>query len=169
MNENGNRYALAALKDKRATLAGEIADLKKQIAWRTEALAHVDACLRLMDPAATPDAIPAKRPYKRVKLFRQGELGRMILDALRRAEKPLGTHAVVTALLDAGGHGEPARAAMTPRVRGNLAYLERAGKVAKAGSGKTITWALKTIQLTGPSSSSSGHEKKGDDNPRRRS
>ena len=105
--DNGNRYALVALRDKRATLAGEIADLKKQIAWRTEALGHVDACLRLMDPEADPARLPAKRPYKRVKLFRQGELGRMILDALRRAGKPLGTHAVVTALLEAGGHGEP--------------------------------------------------------------
>jgi hypothetical protein len=39
MNENGNQYALAALKDKRATLAGEIVDLKKQLAWRVSQLA----------------------------------------------------------------------------------------------------------------------------------
>jgi len=142
MNDNGNRYALAALKDKRATLAGEIADLKKQITWRTEALSHVDACLRLMDPEANPASLPLKRPYKRVKLFRQGELGRMILDALRRAERPQSTHAIVSALLEAGGHGEAARSAMTPRVRGNLCYLEKAGKVSREGRGKGVSWAL---------------------------
>ena len=142
MNDNGNRYALAALKDKRATLAGEIADFKKQIAWRTEALGHVDATLRLLDPDANPETLPLKRPRKRVKLFRQGELGRMILDALRRAERPQGTHAIVSALLEAGGHGESARPSMTPRVRGNLAYLERHGKVVKAGRGKAVIWQL---------------------------
>jgi len=142
--ENGNRYALTALKDKRATLAGEIAALKKQIAWRVEALSHVDGCLRLLEPDGDPSTIPAKRPYRRVKLFRQGELGRMILDALRRAGKPLGTHAVVTALLAEGGHSEDARPAMTPRVRGNLCYLEKAGKVNKAGRGKDVVWHLKS-------------------------
>lgn len=142
--ENGNRYALTALKDKRATLAGEIASLKKRLKWAEEALGHVDACLRLMDPDADPSSLPAKRPYQRVKLFRQGELGRMILDALRRAGRPQSTHAIVSALLEAGGHDECARAALTPRVRGNLAYLEKHGKVVKAGRGKAVTWALST-------------------------
>ena len=140
--ENGNRYALTALKDKRATLAGEIAALKKRLKWAEDALGHVDACLRLMDPDADPSALPAKRPYQRVKLFRQGELGRMILDALRRAGRPQSTHAIVSALLEAGGHGEAARPTMTPRVRGNLTYLEKAAKVVKAGRGKSVTWHL---------------------------
>lgn len=142
MNDNGNHYALAALKDKRATLAGEIADLKKQIAYRHEALAHVDACLQIMDPAIVPEAIRARRVVKRVKLFRQGELGRLIIDALRRAERPQGTHAVVSALLDVGGYSESARSALTPRVRGNLCYLEKRGKVAKTGRGKAVVWEL---------------------------
>jgi hypothetical protein len=57
-NENGNRYALHALKDKRATLAGEIADLKKQLAWRVQQLDHVDACLTIFEPTGDPAAIP---------------------------------------------------------------------------------------------------------------
>ncbi len=78
-----------------------------------------------------------------MKLFRQGELGRLIVDALRRAGKPVGTHAIASALLDAGGYGESARPSLTPRVRGNLAYLEKAGKVAKSGDGKAVIWTLK--------------------------
>ena len=141
-NELGNKYALHALKDKRATLAGEIADLKKQLAWRVSQLDHVDACLTIFEPGFDPNKIGLKRPRKRVKLFRQGELGRLIIDALRRAGKPLGTHEVVSALLAAGGYGESARPSLAPRVRGNLAYLERAGKVTKTGQASTAHWAL---------------------------
>ncbi len=53
-NELGNRYALHALRDKRATLAGEIADLKKQLAWRVSQLDHVDACLNIFEPGFDP-------------------------------------------------------------------------------------------------------------------
>ena len=142
MEEKSNQYALAALKDKRATLAGEIVDLKKQLAWRVSQLDHVDACLTIFEPGFDIKAIGIKRPRKRVKLFRQGELGRLIIDALRRAGKPLGTHEITSALLDASGYGESARAGLGPRVRGNLAYQVRRGTVASTGAGKAIRWTL---------------------------
>lgn len=143
MNDKGNRYALSALKDKRATLASEIVQLERQLRHRKESLGHVDATLRLLDPAVDIDAIPNKRQAKRIKLFRQGELGRLILDALRKADgKPQSTAQIVTAILKAGEHGESARPTVAPRVRGNLTYLERRGKVAKTGNGKGARWAL---------------------------
>ena len=40
MNDNGNKYALAALKDRRARIAGEIFALKKQIAQKLRQMAH---------------------------------------------------------------------------------------------------------------------------------
>jgi len=138
----GNKYALAALKDRRATLSGQIADLKRRLQTAQAQLDHIDACLTIFEYEGDPAAIPNKRPKRRVKLFAQGELSRLILDALRRAGKPLGTHAIVTALLTAGGHGESARAALTPRVRGNLAYHEGRGTVTKAGRGQAVVWAL---------------------------
>jgi hypothetical protein len=102
----------------------------------------VDATLLLLDPSSSPEAIPNKRPVKRIKLFRQGELGRMILGALRDAERELSTGEVVAAVLAAGGHADSARPTMAPRVRGNLAYLERRGVVVKNGSGKGARWVL---------------------------
>jgi hypothetical protein len=45
----GDRYALSALKDKRATLASEIIHLERQLRHRREMLVHVDATLRLLD------------------------------------------------------------------------------------------------------------------------
>jgi hypothetical protein len=143
MNEKGNRYALAALKDKRATLAGEIAQLKNKLSWAESQLKHVDATIEIFDPATNPGDIPNKRPAKRVKLFKQGELGRLILDALRTADGPQRTQDVVSAIMITLGHEEAARTALAPRVRGNLQYLQRkAGTVAKIGGGRDARWAL---------------------------
>jgi hypothetical protein len=50
MNEKGNKYAIAALKDRRATLAGEIIKFKQGIQDRQDQLAHLDATLRILDP-----------------------------------------------------------------------------------------------------------------------
>lgn len=141
MNELGNRYALAALKDKRATIASEIVQLERQIRHRKEMLIHVDASLLILDPDADPDAIPLKK-IGHIKLFRQGELGRMITDALRGFDKPVNTSEVVTAILAQGGHGEAARQAVGRRVRGNLTYLERTGRVIRAGCGASVLWSL---------------------------
>lgn len=145
MNEKSNRYTLAALKDRRATIAAELVRLDWQLRHRREQLAHVDATLRILDSSVDTDAIPNKRLSRRVKLFGQGELGRLILDALRQAGgEALSTAEIVTAVLDAGGHGESARSALAGRVRGNLAYLERRGRVGKVGNGKGARWALVT-------------------------
>ncbi len=140
--EKGSRYALSALKKKRAALAGEIAQLERQVRARKESLGHVDACLRLLDPSCAVEDIPNARVVKHVNLFRQGELGRLILDALRKAGKPMSTAEIVTAVMAAGGHGEDARPALRARVRGNLAYLERRKKVQKVGERNTARWLI---------------------------
>ena len=144
MNELGNKYALAALKRQRGVLAGEIVSLKKRLVWAEGQLVHVDATLHLLDPATTPETLPSIRPQKRIKLFRQGELGRLIVDALRRAGAPLSADNVVSSVLAATGHDESARAALKPRIRGNLAYLQKSGRVTKTGRGMSVTWALAT-------------------------
>ena len=139
----GDRYALSALRKKRAELASEIVHLERQLRHRREALGHVDATLRLLDPSVDPKEIPNKRYPKRVKLFRQGELGRMILGVLRDGDgESLSTAAIVTGILRAGGHGEAARATVAPRVRGNLGYLHRRLKVDKSGAGSSVRWQL---------------------------
>jgi hypothetical protein len=81
-----------------------------------------------------PDIVRIARPKrlpKHITLFRQGELGQLILGALREAEGELSKSQIVSAVLRAGGHGEGARKAMAQRVRGNLGYLQRREKVNK--------------------------------------
>jgi hypothetical protein len=142
MRSRGNLYALAALKSQRGILAAEIVQLKRQLRHRKEMLIHVDATLRLLDPEIKVDSIRPKRAPKRIKLFRQGELGRLIIDAIRRSPDGVSAKEIVTALLKVGGHGESVRGTLSPRVRGNLAYLGSQGKVVKDGSGDTTVWRL---------------------------
>lgn len=138
----GDRYALTALRKKRATIAGEIVHLERQIRHRKDMLVHVDATSRLLDPSVDLDAIPNKRPPQRIRLFRQGELGRMIKDAIRRNGGEASMHEIVSALLAAGGHGEDARKTVAPRARSNLAYQVRQGTVTKDGKQRDARWRL---------------------------
>lgn len=143
MNDKGNRYALSALKEKRGILSSEIVQLERQLRHRREMLVHVDATLQLLDPSISTDEIPNRRIPRRIKLFRQGELGRMIRDALRRAEgKPISTADIVSFIIELGGHGPDARQALAQRVRGNLAYLRRRGVVERVSGGKVAMWRL---------------------------
>lgn len=143
MNDTGNRYALAALKNKRAHLASEIVQAERHLRHLRESLVHVDATLALLDPSISPESIPNARPRKRVKLFRQGELGRMIVDALRNASgTPMTVQEITSVVLAAGGHGEEARPALMPRVRGNLAYLKSRGTVFRVKFVRDAAWRL---------------------------
>jgi hypothetical protein len=62
MNDNGNRYALAALRERRAALVGEMKDCDRKLRYLREAIGHIDATLSLFDPSGDPNEIAAKRP-----------------------------------------------------------------------------------------------------------
>jgi len=140
MTDNGNRYALAALKNKRAALASEIIQLERQLRHRRDMLVHVDATLRIFDPDVDVSAIPNKR--QRVMLFRQGELTRAVFDAMRASDGPVSCSDIVQAVMDAQSLGTEARSALFAKVRGTLAYQHRQGKVAKTGDQKTARWTI---------------------------
>ena len=140
-NEKGNRYAIHALKDRRATMAGEIVQMKEGIAYREEQLTHLDAALRELDPSYRADTVPPKR-LRRVKLFGNGELNRLIADALRRAEKPLGSADIAAATVEAKDYGRPSIQALTRRVRANMSYFLRNKPVVKTGDRLTARWSL---------------------------
>ena len=90
------------------------------------------------------DTIAPKR-IRRVKLFGGGELNRLIVDALRRAEgKPLSTPQIAAAIIEVKGYGHEAKPALCRRVRANLSYLMRQrGAVDKIGNRLTARWRLR--------------------------
>jgi hypothetical protein len=59
-NQKGNRYAIHALKDRFATMAGEIVQMKEGISYREEQLT-LDGVLRELDPSYRADALPSKK------------------------------------------------------------------------------------------------------------
>ncbi len=142
MNENGNRYALHALKERRASIDGEIKECERKLRYLREALTHLDATLALFDPNGDPKAITAKRPYRSVKLFGAGKLSRLILDALRKAERPLSALEVTAAVVAELDYGPEASTGMATRVRATLLYLAKGGSVVKEGERATATWTL---------------------------
>ena len=97
--------------------------------------------MKLLDPDYDSGTVRPERIPQRIRLFRQGELARLILGTLRDADGELSTREIVTAVMRAGGHGEGARKAMGQRVRGNLTYHERRGRIIKSGNGPGARWS----------------------------
>jgi hypothetical protein len=141
MNEKSNRYAINALKERRAEIHGEIEACRRRMESLTEAIVHLDASLALLDPTYNPASVRPKRPYRRAKLFGGRKLTGLILDALRRAERPLTTQEVVSAITIGvnGGAGAPN---VTKRVRMALRYLAKRGAIVKEGERKTANWRV---------------------------
>lgn len=123
-------------------IAGRVISLKKQIAKHMKELASLDATIALFDPTYRIGTIKPKRTHRRAKLFKLGELGRLIIDALRRAGEPQDTGQVVAAVTAASGQIKANEALMVATVRSNLAYLARRGKVNQIGSGPGSKWRL---------------------------
>ncbi len=140
-----NTFAIPALKEKRAQIAGRVISLRKQIARHHKELASLDATIALFDPSYRVGSIKPRNARKRAKLFKLGELGRLIMDALRRAEgTPLTTKEIVTAVTAAIGETKTMAPVLAHSVRSNLAYLARRKAVVKIGERGETRWQFET-------------------------
>ena len=137
-----NTFAIPALKEKRAAIAGRIISLKKQITKHHKELASLDATITLFEPSYRIGSIKPIRKQQRSKLFKLGELGRLCIDALRRAGTPLSTAEIVAAVAVSIGQAKASEAVLRATVRANLDYMARRGKVEKIGKGLGCKWKL---------------------------
>jgi hypothetical protein len=142
MKESSNKYALAALKERRASIDGEIKALEVQLRNLNEALCHLDATLSIFDPDYDPKTVRARRRYERTKLFGKGKLSRMILDTLRRAERPLASREVIAAIAGEMNYGAKPPAVVIGNVRAGLRYLAKRGAVAREGERRAARWRI---------------------------
>jgi uncharacterized coiled-coil protein SlyX len=101
-NPQGDQpIAVAALKRKRAEIAGVIAELEKQLAEHRADLVHIDNALRLLNARVDPASIPARKPRPRnTGYFVHGELSRRIYAALRERETVTAAEVADTAMAD---------------------------------------------------------------------
>jgi hypothetical protein len=137
--------AVAALVRKRAELAGEIEARLAEIDRLQGDLVHLDATIRIMCPDAEPELIKPKRPSRKgCDWFGRGELGRLVLDALRSASEPLGSMAIARAVMEYKGM-VAADAVALRRVENMVdgALRRREGRlVDRIANGRTLEWRL---------------------------
>ena len=138
-------HVISALRAKRAEVSGYIHDLEKKVkTWRAR-LSHIDATIKIFSPETDPEAIPPRRTYRRSNYFKKGELARLCLDELRKANgQPIATAAIVAGIIRAKGlPDDPALAGvLTERVLSYLRVKRKAGAVIKTGTSRDAKWAL---------------------------
>jgi len=138
-------FLIMGLHRKRARLAGDIRAAERRLAKQREALAQVDAVIRLFQPQSDPELIPPIRPTPRCLFFRHGEQTRLCVDALREARKPLRARAVAEyAILAKGLPTDDWRVMETvrERIRYALARLEKKGVVRRIVDAPETWWEL---------------------------
>jgi hypothetical protein len=142
MKAISSNYSLSYLRKKRALVAGEIVILRNQLAAQEQALVHLDAALVILDPTCNPPAITPRKPQRRVRLLKYGQLSRMLTKMLREATAPLSTAAIAAALMKHGGCPDKSRKAMDSRVKASLQYLAKHRRIAKVGHGRGAKWMI---------------------------
>ncbi len=137
-------YAIAALRKKRARIAGEIGQAEGRLAKHRETLATLDAVIRMFESAGNPEPIPAIRPLLKCLYFEHGEHARLCYAALREAGKPVMVQWVADYAIAAKGLEVDARvrARIVRQTYGALTRLARRGKLRKIIDWPDAWWEL---------------------------
>ncbi len=93
-------HVVSALKEKRIQVASQIEALQGQLRKAVIDLDHVEAALRLFDPDIVIGKL-SPRKVAPVLYDHKGDTGRVILDTLRNAMRPLSTAQVCEAVMKA--------------------------------------------------------------------
>lgn len=136
-----------ALRDKRARMAGKVDKMARDLAREREALATLDAVIRMFEPAGNPELIPSIRPTNGTLFFRRGELTRLCVSALRDAGKPMRARYVAEWAIGAKGLPMP-----EARVRDKLYENTRVSLMALARKGivrRIVEWPETWWELAG--------------------
>ena len=127
-----------------ADLGGRILENRKEAARLAESMKHVEAVIRLFDPAYDTRRISVRRRYKGNPWFKRGTILRHALDVLRKAQGPLTAREITEAMLTAKGVSGATPKAM----RGLIASVQTSlqnhdGKtVGRVGEGMPGRWRI---------------------------
>ena len=99
----GIPHALSGLMEKREAVARLARELEDRLAQARSDVLHLDAVIRMFDPASQPDPIGGKDLGRRNGWFSDGELPRRVLDALRTATEPLTLREIASQIMEARG------------------------------------------------------------------
>lgn len=142
--EIATKQAQFTLEQLHAELGGKILDNKREAASLAQAMRHVEAVLKLLQPGYNVRGIAVRR-RKRNPWFKRGTLFRSAVDTLRRAQEPMTARQIACALLAA--KGITATPGQLRDIQGSIQVSLRnnkGGTVVAVGEGMPARWALKT-------------------------
>ena len=140
----GTTYVISGLRQKRARIAGEITHARNIVAKRSEELVAIDTVLRLFSPDTDPELIPAIKPASHGLFFRYRELGRICIDVLREAGKPVTLEHIASVAIEIKGLPDDTRLRKHVRdtARASLLRMARKGTVQRVMRGPDDWWEL---------------------------
>jgi len=136
--------AVAHLVRLHADLSGQIDASRKEAKRLADARAHVEAVIKMFDPAYNVNRIPGRRHYRRNKWFKRGTMMRAVFEVLKRADGPLTARQVVDEILAERGVTDAARAdihILDSAVRSCFQKRENR-EVVRIGDGMPAKWRL---------------------------
>lgn len=146
MSTQPKSHIVSGLIEKRAELAGIVAQLERQLDQYRADLTHIDGVLRLLASDIDPETIKPKRRYRRTNYFGRNELLRLCLNAFRNAEGSLLSGDEIAEQVIAAKNFEAAdaalRAAIRKQVISTLKGLRRRGTIERIGAGRGARWRL---------------------------
>jgi|GEM_PF-2842704 len=128
------------LKDRYARLSGEIAEVKKQLTMLRAKRYIVERALRLIDDGVRPEEIKGIRPQKRIPGLNLGDISRIAVATMRRAQEPLSANAIAAAI--AAERGIDVSPKLIQRTREQLWQLVASGRVVRSGKHRARLWSL---------------------------
>jgi hypothetical protein len=139
------KQAKLTLLQLHAELAGKILDNKREADRLREAIGHVEAVIKMLDPTHNLRTIAIRR-RKPNEWFKRGTVWRAALDAMRRAGGPLTISEIAARMLDTKHIDDAPRSAVAKLEAAVRASLHKNdGKtVEKAGPERPYQWKLAT-------------------------
>jgi hypothetical protein len=139
-------HVVSALKAKRIELASQIENYREKMRQSVIALDHVEASLKLFDPDVDMGELgPRKVPQ--VLYDTKGDTGRIILDTLRNATRPIATSAITEAVMTARGLDQNDKGLcrlMAKRTVANLKHWQKKRGLIRSmpGPGQQLLWEI---------------------------
>jgi hypothetical protein len=139
-----NNPALGQLVRLHADMGGKIHENKKEAGRLATDMMHVEAVIRMFDPAYDVRRIAVKRKRTRNPWFKRGALFREAIGVMRTAEGPLSTREIGIRLLAAQGIPEPTLEQVRHMAAALRASLEnhKSKDIQRVGEGMPKRWAL---------------------------
>ena len=138
------RPAIQTLERLHAELGGKILENKQEHTNLAEQMRHVEAVIKMLDPAYSLRAISVKRRQPN-PWFKRGTVYRRAVDALRTATEPLTAREIAERVLVTAKIAHPNRAALADLTGSVLASLRNhKGKgIERTNEGAPARWRLK--------------------------